>query len=147
MAYDSNTLLTEVYIVLLFIASGALVLVLYNCISMIAWGLDRRRRQQGLVETGRQETEVKVDDYVVGHIPTHKHMKVAGSEEDEHVCAVCLSEFEEGEELRTLPKCMHSFHVPCIDMWLCSHRSCPICRVDATIVAPPSVDIMCVVDP
>ncbi|KAG6734782.1 hypothetical protein I3842_01G286700 [Carya illinoinensis] len=47
-------------------------------------------------------------------------------------CAVCLSEFEDGEELRTFPGCMHSFHVPCIDMWLYSHSTCPICRSDTT---------------
>lgn len=43
-------------------------------------------------------------------------------------CAVCLSAFEEGEEVRELPRCMHSFHVSCIDMWLYSHLDCPLCR-------------------
>ena len=32
-------------------------------------------------------------------------------------CAVCLSELEEGERARLLPKCNHGFHVDCIDMW------------------------------
>lgn len=43
-------------------------------------------------------------------------------------CAVCLSEFEEDENLRLLPKCYHAFHLPCIDTWLRSHTNCPICR-------------------
>lgn len=43
-------------------------------------------------------------------------------------CAVCLSEFEDGEEARLLPKCKHSFHVDCIDMWFHSHSTCPLCR-------------------
>ncbi|GAB2218082.1 hypothetical protein Droror1_Dr00001300 [Drosera rotundifolia] len=43
-------------------------------------------------------------------------------------CAVCLSMFEDGEEIRELPRCKHSFHAPCIDMWLSSHSDCPICR-------------------
>lgn len=43
-------------------------------------------------------------------------------------CSVCLSEFEEGESLRLLPKCSHAFHVPCIDTWLRSHKTCPMCR-------------------
>ncbi|RXH94440.1 hypothetical protein DVH24_024124 [Malus domestica] len=46
-------------------------------------------------------------------------------------CPVCLDEFEEGEYLRTLPECSHSFHVPCIDMWLYSQPSCPVCRANA----------------
>ncbi|ESQ47160.1 hypothetical protein EUTSA_v10028253mg, partial [Eutrema salsugineum] len=29
-------------------------------------------------------------------------------------CSVCLSEFEENESLRLLPKCNHAFHLPCI---------------------------------
>ncbi|XP_050371834.1 RING-H2 finger protein ATL2-like [Argentina anserina] len=43
-------------------------------------------------------------------------------------CAVCLSEFEENETGRVLPKCKHSFHIECIDMWFHSHSTCPLCR-------------------
>ncbi|KAJ7980297.1 RING-H2 finger protein [Quillaja saponaria] len=43
-------------------------------------------------------------------------------------CAVCLSEFEENETGRVLPKCDHSFHIDCIDMWFHSHSTCPLCR-------------------
>lgn len=43
-------------------------------------------------------------------------------------CAVCLSEFEEGESGRVLPNCKHSFHIECIDMWFQSHSTCPLCR-------------------
>ncbi|XP_012832839.1 PREDICTED: RING-H2 finger protein ATL2 [Erythranthe guttata] len=43
-------------------------------------------------------------------------------------CAVCLCEVSEGEKARVLPKCSHGFHAECIDMWLHSHSTCPICR-------------------
>lgn len=43
-------------------------------------------------------------------------------------CSVCLSEFQEDESLRLLPKCNHAFHIPCIDTWLSSHTNCPLCR-------------------
>lgn len=43
-------------------------------------------------------------------------------------CAICLSEFNNGDRLRILPKCNHGFHVRCIDKWLSSHSSCPKCR-------------------
>lgn len=29
---------------------------------------------------------------------------------------------------RELPKCHHSFHIDCIDMWFHSHSTCPVCR-------------------
>jgi hypothetical protein len=43
-------------------------------------------------------------------------------------CAICLSEFTAGDEIRVLPQCGHGFHVSCIDLWLRSHSSCPSCR-------------------
>ncbi|XP_068637860.1 E3 ubiquitin-protein ligase ATL6-like [Aristolochia californica] len=43
-------------------------------------------------------------------------------------CAVCLSEFDDGETLRLLPKCSHVFHPDCIDAWLSNHTTCPVCR-------------------
>ena len=52
------------------------------------------------------------------------------------MCAVCLCDFCEGDELRLLP-CGHSFHLQCIDKWL--HKSklcekeptCPLCNQSA----------------
>lgn len=43
-------------------------------------------------------------------------------------CAICLTEFAAGDEIRLLPQCGHGFHVSCIDAWLRSHSSCPSCR-------------------
>lgn len=45
-------------------------------------------------------------------------------------CAVCLNEFEDDETLRLLPKCSHVFHPNCIDAWLFSHITCPVCRAN-----------------
>lgn len=43
-------------------------------------------------------------------------------------CAVCLSRFEDADILRLLPKCKHAFHLDCVDTWLVSHSTCPLCR-------------------
>ncbi|KAK1553693.1 hypothetical protein Q3G72_002177 [Acer saccharum] len=50
-------------------------------------------------------------------------------------CAVCLNEFEDDETLRLIPKCSHVFHPDCIDVWLASHTTCPVCR--ANLVPEP----------
>ncbi|GLJ38573.1 hypothetical protein SUGI_0786420 [Cryptomeria japonica] len=43
-------------------------------------------------------------------------------------CSVCLCEFEENDKGKILPSCNHRFHVDCVDMWLYSHSTCPLCR-------------------
>nr|XP_009588993.1 RING-H2 finger protein ATL46-like isoform X2 [Nicotiana tomentosiformis] len=43
-------------------------------------------------------------------------------------CAVCLCEFSEHDKLRLLPLCSHAFHIHCIDTWLLSNSTCPLCR-------------------
>ncbi|KAF9215725.1 E3 ubiquitin-protein ligase rnf13 [Podila verticillata] len=52
------------------------------------------------------------------------------------MCAVCLDEFEEGEEIRMLP-CHHEFHCECIDPWLTRKSpTCPLCKHNC--LPPPS---------
>ncbi|XP_043479187.1 RING finger protein 44-like isoform X2 [Leptopilina heterotoma] len=51
-------------------------------------------------------------------------------EGDQTNCVVCMCDFEVLQSLRVLP-CSHEFHVKCIDKWLKSNRTCPICRGDA----------------
>ncbi|XP_055332938.1 E3 ubiquitin-protein ligase Arkadia-like isoform X2 [Paramacrobiotus metropolitanus] len=46
-------------------------------------------------------------------------------------CVICISEFEMKQNIRVLP-CSHEFHAKCIDKWLKSNRTCPICRGDAS---------------
>ncbi|XP_044948815.1 E3 ubiquitin-protein ligase EL5-like [Hordeum vulgare subsp. vulgare] len=59
-------------------------------------------------------------------------------------CAVCITELAAGEAARLLPRCGHSFHVECVDMWLRSHSTCPLCRCavadEAPTVQPPEAD-------
>ncbi|KAL8476098.1 hypothetical protein ACS0TY_028678 [Phlomoides rotata] len=43
-------------------------------------------------------------------------------------CRVCLSVYEEGDEIRKL-KCEHTFHKGCLDTWLQQDAAtCPLCR-------------------
>nr|XP_007140286.1 hypothetical protein PHAVU_008G099300g [Phaseolus vulgaris]ESW12280.1 hypothetical protein PHAVU_008G099300g [Phaseolus vulgaris] len=64
-----------------------------------------------------------------------KYRKDAHAKEINGECTVCLSVFAEGEEIRQLSACKHSFHASCIDLWLSNHSSCPICRATIAVVA------------
>ncbi|KAK3813682.1 MAG: hypothetical protein JOS17DRAFT_761285, partial [Linnemannia elongata] len=45
-------------------------------------------------------------------------------------CAICLEEYEVGDQLRELP-CKHFFHSQCIDPWFKDvHGICPVCKRD-----------------
>ncbi|MBA0605174.1 hypothetical protein Godav_017776 [Gossypium davidsonii] len=44
-------------------------------------------------------------------------------------CAVCLYEFEGGEDIRWLRNCRHVFHRACLDRWMDhDQKTCPLCR-------------------
>ncbi|XVE52692.1 hypothetical protein DITRI_Ditri02bG0143100 [Diplodiscus trichospermus] len=131
--------------------SAALVVTIYHCITM-GWCHSHRDGQgQGAAEQeqhGQQEQQslrhemlemTSLENSAAQLIPARKYQKGMGLVDDDGMCAVCLSQFEDGEELRTLPECLHSYHAPCIDMWLYSHSSCPMCRADATANLPPSI--------
>uniref|UniRef100_A0A803QB48 RING-type E3 ubiquitin transferase n=1 Tax=Cannabis sativa TaxID=3483 RepID=A0A803QB48_CANSA len=49
---------------------------------------------------------------------------------DQQKCAVCFLEFEDNERLRLIPNCYHIFHAHCIDKWLKSKSTCPVCRAN-----------------
>lgn len=136
MGNDSSSLGdTKLTALLIGVVSVAIVMTIYHCVS-VGWrrqrpGNNRPQRLHVLV-TEAFEMPSSIENSAIHLIPAHKYQKGDETVGKEGVCAICLSEYEEGEELRTLPECMHSFHVPCIDMWLYSHSSCPMCRSDAT---------------
>nr|XP_017234728.1 PREDICTED: E3 ubiquitin-protein ligase Os04g0590900-like isoform X1 [Daucus carota subsp. sativus] len=70
-----------------------------------------------------------LDEVMIKSITVFEYKKGDGLIEGTE-CSVCLSEFQESENLRLLPKCSHAFHVKCIDTWLRAHSNCPLCRGD-----------------
>ncbi|GLJ39555.1 hypothetical protein SUGI_0808190 [Cryptomeria japonica] len=84
----------------------------------------------GAVNNDIPEVGPGLERTVIESFPVFSYSLVKGlkSEAKGSECAVCLSDFEGQEMLRLLPKCSHAFHPECIDMWLCSHTTCPLCR-------------------
>ncbi|EAY87815.1 hypothetical protein OsI_09234 [Oryza sativa Indica Group] len=73
-----------------------------------------------------------VDQAFIDALPVFLYRNVVGvggeDGKDPFDCAVCLCEFAADDQLRLLPKCSHAFHLECIDTWLLSHSTCPLCR-------------------
>ncbi|RCV33877.1 hypothetical protein SETIT_7G117900v2 [Setaria italica] len=93
-----------------------------------------------------------LDPAVVATFPIVSYREVVAHKIGKGVleCAVCLTAFEDDDDLRLLPHCSHAFHPECIDPWLQSRVTCPLCRANlekpapavavamAVAVAPPS---------
>ncbi|XP_057766834.1 RING-H2 finger protein ATL52-like [Salvia miltiorrhiza] len=130
----SNSMM--LYYGLVVVATAAVVLVLYNLV-ILRWCADHRpprrssRRQQHPTVTWR------INDSPANLVASFKYEGDGKGQDGDSECAVCLSVFEQGEEIRQLPNCKHYFHAPCIDMWLYSHMDCPLCRSPVKAEPPP----------
>ncbi|KDO66250.1 hypothetical protein CISIN_1g039247mg [Citrus sinensis] len=68
-----------------------------------------------------------LDQAFIDALPVFQYKEIVGLKEP-FDCAVCLCEFSEKDKLRLLPMCSHAFHINCIDTWLLSNSTCPLCR-------------------
>lgn len=68
-----------------------------------------------------------LDQAFIDALPVFSYKELMGLKEP-FDCAVCLCEFTNQDNLRLLPLCSHAFHMHCIDTWLLSNSTCPLCR-------------------
>ncbi|KAL9259769.1 E3 ubiquitin-protein ligase ATL6-like protein [Drosera capensis] len=73
-----------------------------------------------------------LDPMVLNSFPTFEYGTVKARKIGKGTleCAVCLTEFDDHEIIRMIPRCDHVFHTDCIDTWLAAHTTCPVCRAD-----------------
>ncbi|CAL9045001.1 E3 ubiquitin-protein ligase ATL31-like [Musa acuminata AAA Group] len=118
---------------------GFFAVYIHQCSSGSSGGT----RPSGAVESRAAASRAArrgLDPEVLASFPTmayaeaKEHKKGKGALE----CAVCLSEFAHDDTLRLLPRCCHVFHVDCIDVWLGTHVTCPVCR--ANLAEPEPAD-------
>ncbi|CAF3330464.1 unnamed protein product [Rotaria socialis] len=67
----------------------------------------------------------------IERLPTMTYRKTSKSSSTDEKCAICLSEYKNGETVKRL-RCKHFFHPECIDPWLKTSTQCPICRGQQT---------------
>ncbi|KMZ56445.1 E3 ubiquitin-protein ligase, ATL family [Zostera marina] len=104
----------------------------------------RRQRNRNLLrmlmeiienEIDERSTSEALDPTILAKLPLCNFQASTMEAAD---CVVCLSEINDQEIVRFLPNCEHIFHLDCVDMWLYSHSTCPICRCN---VVPEEVSI------
>ncbi|KAJ5072902.1 hypothetical protein M0811_09348 [Anaeramoeba ignava] len=82
---------------------------------------------QQLLNLGERIGRVErgLDDNGINQLPVSKFDK--NTAKGDLTCSICRCEYEDGEEIRRLP-CLHYFHKDCIDQWIKSNPTCPICK-------------------
>ncbi|RID61107.1 hypothetical protein BRARA_E00281 [Brassica rapa] len=70
-----------------------------------------------------------LDKVAIASLPTFV-VGVNGDDVPATECAVRLALLEEKDTARMLPNCKHVFHMTCVDTWLTTHSTCPICRTE-----------------
>ncbi|KAI3693894.1 hypothetical protein L1987_76849 [Smallanthus sonchifolius] len=92
------------------------------------------------IDLERQEHRVVgLEPAMVAAIPTMKFDREAFGSLEDAQCTICLGEYQEKEVLRIMPKCGHSFHLSCIDMWLRKQSTCPVCRLSVMATSSPEI--------
>uniref|UniRef100_A0A0D9UY89 RING-type E3 ubiquitin transferase n=1 Tax=Leersia perrieri TaxID=77586 RepID=A0A0D9UY89_9ORYZ len=110
---------------------------IFLCLRYLHLGRHRRNRTSFPDEQQQQQPTAQLrfglDAAAIARIPSFPYHRAhhgveASAAAGAIECAVCLNAVDEGETVRQLPACGHMFHQACVDVWLASHASCPVCR-------------------
>uniref|UniRef100_A0ACD5YQ99 Uncharacterized protein n=1 Tax=Avena sativa TaxID=4498 RepID=A0ACD5YQ99_AVESA len=102
--------------------------ILYLNYLYVRWsgGRDGVHRATGSGAAGKRAGGEGLDKAALAAMPVFRFKANEGAGQEE--CAVCLGAMQDGDAVRALPGCRHAFHVGCVDVWLCTHATCPVCR-------------------
>lgn len=140
----SGKIMLSAIVVLFTVVLLILFLHLYVRWHVIRRASRRARRHRRLVFAAEGQAPAPcavnrgLDPSILASLPVLLFSDYEGEDDESGECAVCLNEFKEGEKIRYLPQCSHRFHIDCIDMWFCSHSTCPLCRAAVEVVKDTS---------
>ena len=79
-------------------------------------------------ETVNENTPLTFQDITSSTEIVTLSSEIENNNEEEIMCSICRGNIQENEPLRKLKNCNHFFHINCIDNWLVTNSTCPICR-------------------
>ena len=75
--------------------------------------------------------ENPTDSAIVSELPETKIEDINKLDNDKKNCVICMEDFKNGDKSTNLP-CLHMFHTNCIQNWLKTQNTCPICKYKLT---------------
>ena len=75
--------------------------------------------------------ENPTDAAIVSELPETKIDDINKLDNDKKNCVICMEDFKNGDVTTNLP-CLHMFHTNCIQSWLKTQNTCPICKFKLT---------------
>lgn len=78
-----------------------------------------------------QPTLNRVEDVDLA-IPSQEYRSLSAYDREvkEKECCICLTKFEDNDNISILPECHHILHTDCVKEWGKYKTSCPICRTN-----------------
>lgn len=124
-------------------ANMAIILIILACAAVLAFSLHAAGRlilrllalRRQSLSTNKHQNGAASEPASSSPIVFSAETKLARAEAE---CAICLSEFIDGERVRVLPNCGHGFHANCVEEWIVARSSCPTCRATCRLDAPSS---------
>ncbi|KAL3628699.1 hypothetical protein CASFOL_027745 [Castilleja foliolosa] len=129
-------LLVIVILAIAFFAVGLIQLLIRCLIKRPSFSLQSNRFPDGSNYSNSFQRQLQhlfrlhdsgLERALIDALPVFYYKDIIGSKEP-FDCAVCLCEFSDGDKLKCIPICSHAFHIHCIETWLLSNSTCPLCR-------------------
>lgn len=120
-------------VLLIFFFAGFFSIYFCRCFMqnlLCTWHLRRNTAAAPVGGAAMSASGTGLDPSIVDSFPSFMYSTVKDYTKERYglECAICLVEFRSSDVLRLLTTCCHVFHQECIDLWLESHRTCPVCR-------------------
>ena len=75
--------------------------------------------------------ENPTDQAILSELPETRIDDIKKLDKDKQNCVICMEDFKNGDKITNLP-CLHMFHTNCIQSWLKTQNTCPICKFKLT---------------
>jgi hypothetical protein len=116
---EENSLQTRINNSLSSLSNTILLNELYNMIQT-----PLRRREPNLEPVLVVPSVQQVENATTLRIATD------ANDRSDQACSICQDGYTDGQAIRSIRHCNHSFHKSCIDTWFERNVRCPVCRYD-----------------